>query len=67
MIIKKCYLSKTIPTVTNQRECVYLGSEMNELNKKQLIDLVNDGNFNPGIWVTSLAKSTFSLEFTQVG
>jgi len=42
---------------------VYLGSEMDEPNKKQVIDLVKRGNFNPSIWTTSLAKSTFSLEF----
>ncbi|MCH7499019.1 MAG: DUF2971 domain-containing protein [Nitrospinae bacterium] len=46
---------------------VYLGSNIDENNKKLVIDLVKHGNFNPGIWTTSLAKSTFSLEFAQVG
>ena len=46
---------------------VYLGSNIDENNKKRILDLVKNGSFNPGIWITSLSKSTFSLEFTQVG
>ena len=41
---------------------VYLGSNIEE-NKKLIFALVEHGDFNPGIWITSLAKSTFSLEF----
>lgn len=50
----------------NEIKNVYLGPNIDENNKKLLIDLVKNGNFNPGIWITSLSKSTFSLEFTQV-
>jgi len=50
----------------NEIKNVYLGSNIEE-NKKELIcDLVEQGDFNPGIWITSLAESTFSLEFAQV-
>jgi hypothetical protein len=45
---------------------VYLGSKIDEKSKDLIFDLVKNCNFNPGIWVTSLAKSTFSLEFEQV-
>lgn len=46
---------------------VYLGSNIDKNKKEQLIDLVKQGSFNPGIWTTNLAKSTFSLDFDQVG
>ena len=46
---------------------VYLGSNIDENKKERIFELVKHGDFNPGIWITSLAKSTFSLEFAQVG
>ena len=45
---------------------VYLGSKIDAKNKECVFDLVKRGGFNPGIWSTSLAESTFSLEFAQV-
>ncbi len=46
---------------------VYFGSNIDEDKKGLIIDLIKNGGFNPGIWVTSLTKSNFSLEFVQVG
>ena len=51
----------------NDIKNVYLGSKIDENKKEFLIDLVEQSDFNPGIWITSLAESTFSLKFTKVG
>ena len=45
---------------------VYLGAKMDEKNKKTLLDKIEKGNFNPDIWVASLAESEFKLEFTRI-
>ena len=50
----------------NEIKNVYLGSNIDENKKKLIFDLVKHGDFNPGIWTTSLAESTFSLEFAQI-
>lgn len=44
---------------------VYLGANMSEDNKKSLIEMIEDGAFNPGIWIVSLSKSSFKLEFNE--
>ena len=42
---------------------VYLGSQINDNNKNLIIDLIKQGPFYPDIWITSLHKSKFKLEF----
>lgn len=51
----------------NEVKNVYLGSNIDEDKKELIIDLIKHGDFNPGIWTTSLDKSTFSLRFVQIG
>lgn len=46
---------------------VYLGSNIDKNNKELIFDLIKQGDFNPGIWITSLSESSFSLKFDQVG
>lgn len=46
---------------------VFLGAQISEEHKEVILDLINQGSFNPGIWTTRLGKSTFSLEFDQMG
>lgn len=41
---------------------VYMGACMDEGNKIQLIEIVNEGTFSPGIWINKLSKSKFELE-----
>jgi hypothetical protein len=50
----------------NEIKNVYLGSNIEEKNKMRIIDIVKQGDFNPRIWTTSLSKSSFSLEFSQI-
>jgi len=44
---------------------VYFGNNIDKDNKKILKDLINSGPFNPVLWDTKLAKSTFMLEFKK--
>jgi hypothetical protein len=42
---------------------VYFGSNMDDENKKFIIELIGEGPFNPGIWDVSLSSSSFELVF----
>lgn len=44
---------------------VYFGANMADANKQGLIELIERGPFNPGIWDASLSKSSFKLEFNE--
>jgi len=44
---------------------VYLGAKMDDDCKDALIDMINRGPFNPGIWDVSLSKTSFKLEFDE--
>lgn len=45
---------------------VYLGNRMEDENKKDLINLIKKGPFNPGIWETRISDSEYSLKFKQI-
>lgn len=44
---------------------VYFGANMTDDNKQILIEMIERGPFNPGIWDVSLSKSSFKLEFNE--
>lgn len=53
--------------ILNDKEMknVYLGANMTNENKKTLVDMIERGPFNPGIWDVSLSKSSFKLKFNE--
>ena len=46
---------------------LYFGALMDDNHKKLLLELINKGPFNPGIWQTTLAQSEFKLKFESSG
>lgn len=47
----------------NDMKNVYFGAFMEETHKKLLLELLNQGPFNPGVWQTKLSQSAFELQF----
>lgn len=44
---------------------VYFGAKMAVENKQILIEMIDRGPFNPGVWDASLSNSSFRLEFNE--
>ncbi len=49
----------------NEMRNVYFGVNMAEVNKQILVELIDRGPFNPGIWDVSLSKSSFELVYSE--
>lgn len=50
----------------NQIKNVYLGADIGENERGFMLDLIEQSQFNPGIWSAQLSKSNFSLDFSRV-
>jgi len=44
---------------------IYFGANMADDNKQILVEMIESGPFNPGLWDVSLSKSSFKLEFNE--
>ena len=49
-------------TITN----VYIGSEISDIDKQAMLDIIKKSDFNPAIWQASLSGNSFDLEFRQL-
>lgn len=47
----------------NEIKNVYFGAFMEEAQKELLLELLNQGPFNPGVWQANLSQSNFEVNF----
>ncbi|WP_194165805.1 DUF2971 domain-containing protein [Shewanella sp. YLB-07] len=45
---------------------VYLGSEISNIDKQAVLEIILKSNFNPRIWQANLSSNSFDLEFIQL-
>jgi len=45
---------------------VYFGAKIDAHEKEKIIQLIDEGPFDPGLWDTELSKSSFELQFHQI-